>query len=1006
MKSQNTHELKKMESIINSPTITYTSMVDADIERFRCDAQGSLYLENGLRKLKLRGGSGPVRKTPAIPSGRLLVPPIPSKETYRRFSFVGTEYNHYVLDKKSAVYGAEAGGDTLRWGDPYAFLTGDVGDEGQSIAVIDLDCHKWKQGNEHPFIQWFVSKGAVEQDACWQTTLRNIIKFIDTFAVRTASGGFHLYFNLQAELGESEMMRLPCSTNRELEIDVRGEGGYIVGFGTKFGTSSYEVCHIPENTLTRSARDHKELFDFVIPPTSSIKDKKRVKRDQLLNTIDESNSRPGAIRFHFAEGDVESIVADLPSEYFTNFDLWFKFTAFCKSVNRKDIWLSKGDGNLKQYDWDYFPENDIGIVKHIFDVVGRSDELAYHVYKPVLVCDRKPTTPPTDHKKLGYDYIDTAKHLVIKAHPMTGKTTSVKHYLMPPNAEKYSVPKKFICIVSRVSLADDLYRVFNDHVDEFSLHNVPRINHYNKDGFKSTSLYSEGESVIITIESIHLIQEWDFSEYTIFIDEFNSVVEHLVSSDTLNTRRRNIINHILPDVMRNCQQVIGVDADVSELCFKFLENNGIKDYEYRINTHRQTKNITAKEHFDFALMVKKIKKLDKFMVCCDSATEARKLYEKLDAPADVVVIDKHYKGDINLELLPKVIFSPKIVYGLDSTMGREVFCIFNEHTISPKSMFQQACRERKMEKLHYIFLNKRYINNDCLFDTLDDVIQRVKDLNQYANDKYGQQTQGMVDSNCSGDPLYDDILSYYLYQQDAYKSNKFCHWKIILKEAEMNDGNLKGKMKRRNIKKEVESKKHSIERLFEQFDINDIDNQRKNEILNIPLNKVDDWKGFFIDDHKLKQHFAVSKLFFETFKPSSIKIDLQYKEFSPKVVESLKSKCHWILDIIKGSEVEMSSLIPNKPFEKEVAEDMLHRFCLIFSHRAKNIKKEFDLTNPYCISKLLYKAIKVICGKGLYDKKTTKIPNPDDANKRINHTIYTQNTGEMKVHTKLHQYRS
>ena len=55
----------------------------------------------------------------------------------------------------------------------------------------------------------------------------------------------------------------------------------------------------------------------------------------------------------------------------------------------------------------------------------------------------------------------------------------------------------------------------------------------------------------------------------------------------------------------------------------------------------------------------------------------------------------------------KIIYSPKVIYGIDSCMRRNVYCWYKEHTINPKKMVQQVARCRNINNLYYHFEKKK-----------------------------------------------------------------------------------------------------------------------------------------------------------------------------------------------------------------------------------------------------------------------------------------------------------
>lgn len=76
------------------------------------------------------------------------------------------------------------------------------------------------------------------KDASWLDAL-NSLKLPQTFTVRTASGGFHLYFDYA--FGRSQP-RISIGADLLPGIDWRGEGGYVVAPGSIVAGSHYEIA--------------------------------------------------------------------------------------------------------------------------------------------------------------------------------------------------------------------------------------------------------------------------------------------------------------------------------------------------------------------------------------------------------------------------------------------------------------------------------------------------------------------------------------------------------------------------------------------------------------------------------------------------------------------------------------------------------------------------------------------------------------------------------------------
>ena len=110
--------------------------------------------------------------------------------------------------------------------------------------------------------------------------------------------------------------------------------------------------------------------------------------------------------------------------------------------------------------------------------------------------------------KLGYDFIDDKHNYVIRSDTGTGKTTSFKHYIKNTN-------QKFISIVSRISLGEEQYNVFNEYgIDS-------KFYQFLEDG----QPFDNNDNCVTTIDSIVKLRNIDISEYVLFLDEYASIIE-------------------------------------------------------------------------------------------------------------------------------------------------------------------------------------------------------------------------------------------------------------------------------------------------------------------------------------------------------------------------------------------------------------------------------------------------------------------------------------------------
>ena len=514
------------------------------------------------------------------------------------------------------------------------------------------------------------------------------------------------------------------------------------------------------------------------------------------------------------------------------------------------------------------------------------------------------------------------------------------------------------------------------------------------------------------MDSIDRISGWDFSEYIVYIDELNSVFEYLLSSSTLNSKRKTI-DLLLTKIIKECKQFIGTDADISDLCLKWLNpekhidvlpdiledfkaQSPNLDFQYIENTHRHYKGVVAKELFEYQDLVNMLKKEEEFMVCTDSSTEARNLRNKLiledekynklileDEKYDPVVIDRLYdkKKEQNLDNIAKVIFSPKIVYGLDSQMRRKVFCLFKGKTISSKSMLQQIARCRNQETVYYYFMDKRDIIKNFEFNNTNEVINKVRYCDTKINNYMKKQIKyESIQADIMGqESLYNYLMTYYLYNLDADKSNVFYHFRNGLKNIGYK---LESELK---ITKPIPKKDHdklnklTNEELEKHFNENFEDEyyQRTLELIKLPIDNreilIQKYKEIFIKPNALQEHFNYCNMYFQSSRLDSKLIeDINHKDFKINVYNSDNNKILFIKNLIKECNCDYNTLKPRNNISKEKSEEIKKEYLQLFRYRGKKLdftnKDKIHIIIKNCIDSLVgvapYNINKKMIGKG------------------------------------------
>lgn len=797
-----------------------------------------------------------------------------------------------------------------------------------NITVIDLDFYKVAEDKNE-----FISK------------FKNYIDDFNTYTVQTCSGGIHLYFKYDTDI--------TTTTNKEYNIDVRSNGGYVVSPGSVIDGKKYKVI---KNTTIKEIPTDIKLW---LLQNIYIKFKKEHTNYEKPKAIAET-----VFKYNVTESELIEIINNLDESWWSNDNYKFlKYTSFCKYFNIQKIWddmNQKHDGydyesNIKNY-WDYaIPTNSI-----IDEILGDIN-MNYMKYKALPPNTTKPDKI-INKKKLGYTIFKNKYNYIVKSDTGTGKTTSFKHYIKQHNL-------KFISIVSRISLGDEQYNTFHDH-------GIDCVNYHLADQLKP------GDNIIITVDSIRRLYDFDLSEYVIFLDEYNSLLEYLITSTTLGSSRTIIYSRFI-SIIKKSKQIIATDADINDISYNFISNY-IK-LKYIVNEHKHNKDVNAYEIKSYDEMLEKLKTEDKFMLCTDSKSSAEVAYKYLD-DKDILLIVSGNNKYYNLDDYDKVIFSPKIMYGLDSSMKRNIYCYYKEHTITPTGYLQQISRCRNINELYYCFNVKTFKYNDM---DLNDIIDQTYNKNILGS-RYFEDEVKTADYD-----IYIDTLNKYLYNNNCYDTNKFSYFRKLLTDRGINIKEfIKYKAispKQGLIVKEIKQDKH------DNFDITK--HSSIQHILKIPDDKINDHIDLFIDQYKLQQHFNISSLLFNDVNEIKFKLS-ERNEFNVNKITVCKSK---IIFIKKLQSYMNDSKITDFNVTKDISsgdrKTLFKEYNTIFRNR--DTKKTFDVDAE--ISQYLCKSYKSLFGSKYVntERKRTLL----DGVSSETYT-YTINNEEKDKHITIFNYRN
>jgi hypothetical protein len=840
-----------------------------------------------------------------------------------------------------------------------------------NITVVDFDFYTKYDKNGEILINEKTGKRMIydEENCIFAQKFGNLneyIDMVDTYTVETASGGYHMYFQYEEDV--------PHSTGKDgHRIDIINRT-YLVGAGSVLKNKNGDVIgeYYQKGNPNKIQKMPQDLKEWLIEQFGE--NNKKEKKIRHVNDKNIGDDCPYYIT-DIKEDQLEKILLSHKkklAEFFVSYSSYLKFTTACKSLNFKNMW-NKISKQFPKYDED----NNIEIWNSVksshydycFDYLVKIIDpkiSAYHKYKPaikdVIVADET-----INRQYLGKDYFQDGINYVVKSDTGTGKTTSFREYIG-------RTKKKFISIVSRVSLGEEQYSSF--------IENDTEVKMYNK--LEALDSFDNDDNCIVTIDSIIMLNEIDPSQYILFLDEISSIVEYLITSSTLN-KTRSIVYKIFIQLINSCSQIICTDADINDICLTFLQGT-TKKIKYINNIHQHNKDVKSFEINDNKLFVEKLLAEEKFLCCCDSKTSAELIYKhfKDDEKCILIVsgVDQYFKFDE----YDKIIFSPKIIYGIDSVMKRPVYCYYNEHTINPRSMVQQVARCRNITQLNYMFTKKKFSSN---WDDLDDVRNRLYKSNQMAIAYF----EVVLDKKITDQ--YINLLSRYEYNQGCYDTNKFAHFRALLKDRGIvvNDNLVNTYVDIGNELKELKKQK------LEDFDPESKSVEEVNKRLKIPEDRIEFFKPLLIDQYIREAHYNTCKYLYFECNELIGDLSLKKKDFDVNKVKSASMKINLIKELKKEAGCNnVFSLEVTNDISEEKQNEFMHKYRTIF--RVRDGKNTKDLKTKEHTQRIIIDMMRNVLDNNIIVAKKKKTPDGKQ------YREYSICKDAVSVHEELYGFRN
>ena len=589
-----------------------------------------------------------------------------------------------------------------------------------------------------------------------------------TWIQDTPSGGIHYIFK-HPKFNMSRKIKI-----NGVGIDLLCNGSNLVIEPSTINGKAYKF----RNTIDDIQELPSWLFQYA--NIDSTPEKKEIKTKSIQNVAISKNICKG--KFNAKIEDVEKVLDRFKKADFNDYEKWFQITCCLKSENLFETWNKYSKKSTK-----YNSKNNLKIWNSLAPILdlnylGVMLGLKTCLFKPFK--EYLPNTLYNFTSEMNMKYLNSDVYLnhdtiAIKSCTGTGKTTSFINYI-----KEHEADSSIISITPRICLAEAHAELFNKKDLKMKCYNTMGLD-------KSVPQYFS-----VQLDSLAKYNYFMLSNTVIYLDEFNSLVNYLIQSDTLINKRRGVYVELV-NVIRSAKKVIATDADMSDIAIKFLTKIR-KDCHFVNNKYQNCVGIKAiKYNGDNSKdqIVDKMKEYVKndqpFILCTDTKRDADLIHLLIfdEAKKDKFVIHtSETELDIsNIDLSWKdkfVIYSPKIIYGLDFNpeKAQPVLVISRGCTINPLNIAQQVARTRKISELHYCICDGQEWNQ---FKNLDGVKTYYNDnLNKYV-DTFSQMgcIIGDEEENIElsiKENLFSDMFFMYAYNNDIFKTNKLRHFENII----------------------------------------------------------------------------------------------------------------------------------------------------------------------------------------------------------------------------------
>jgi len=505
------------------------------------------------------------------------------------------------------------------------------------------------------------------------------------------------------------------------------------------------------------------------------------------------------------------------------------------------------------------------------------------------------------------DVFNKYSTIIIKSTTGTGKTSNTAKFCKKSN-------KYILSIVTRISLV-------NQHIESFKKEGINLYDYREKDDLFNRNL-------VICINSLMMLNRLSDNElknYIVYIDEISSFLETLTHNNNLNGNLK-LINNILMRIIKNCHKIIVSDALISDNVFELLKFRNDNEKVFIINEFRKYKDVKAydiKNEENFLNMINnKCLNNEPFLFGCDSKAIITQYFNYClsyneDKKDKFILITSETKvefNDTNEFFKDKYVFySPSITFGIDFNVenAQDVFIYINGNSILPSGSFQQTTRTRNINNL-YFYVNEKEVMPK--YDNLDEVKNYYKDFITESDQLLNISSYTDEEDNLKiVENTFFNLFCYNEYVKDIYETNKYLHYREILKENnfEIIDEDVEKSKLSKEIKNEMKDLDNIEDLINEYIDDDNKDNNKYsviNEFRSLfnlhDIEELPEFKDYIGNKYKIDD-----VLNFNRFIKKDDFIDAKINVFNQntykiKGIESIYYKIKFVNQIFKNNNLE------------------------------------------------------------------------------------------------------